>query len=48
MKIADLKKQLEEFDEDQELKIVGQSAIEWTIEDIKAFDDSETVRIKLK
>jgi len=48
MTIADLKKQLEQFDDEQELKIVGQSCIEWMIDDIKTFEDSKTVRIKLK
>jgi len=48
MTIAELKKELEQFDDNQELKIVGQSSIEWIIDNIKTFDNSEVVRIKLK
>ena len=46
--VGQLKKKLSEFDDDQELKIVGQSGIEWNVDNIDTFKDSETVRIKLK
>jgi len=48
MKIQDLKLLLETFKDDQQFKIVGQSGIEWQIESIQPFKDSETIRIKLK